>query len=419
MTRRDGTNVFQLRVRTGHPDFLDLPWTSSVAEWSRDRVAEVTLGIHRHPVQVVDYDEGRYVVKELPRHYAQREWDNLRRLAEEKVPAVTIVGLVTGRTTDDDEALDAAVITRWLDWSIPYRMLFARVQPRALRDPMIDALVDLLVRAHLSGFLWGDCSLSNTLFRRDAGRLAAYVVDTETGSLHAELTDGQREWELDLAIEKCAGELFDLQAAGMLDPDVDPSELGDDLRARYEALWSELTHEEVLHPDERHRVHERLRRINDLGYDVDEVELVGDHGSAGLRLRISVPEPGRHSRLLFELAGVEAQDNQARELLSDIHAFGAWLEDREGRPLSDTVKAHRWHEQVFQPVLDAVPGAVRGRREPAEIFHGARRYWLRRCHDEGRDVDRLQAAADWAAEVLATDTGVLDLDAVRQAADDA
>ena len=42
----------------------------------------------------------------------------------------------------------------------------------------------LLVRLHLVGFWWGDVSLSNTLFRRDAGAFAAYLVDAETGELH-------------------------------------------------------------------------------------------------------------------------------------------------------------------------------------------------------------------------------------------
>ena len=57
---------------------------------------------------------------------------------------------------------------------------------------MLDAVTQLLVRLHLAGFFWGDCSLSNTLFRRDAGALTAYVVDVETGELHPELSNGQR-----------------------------------------------------------------------------------------------------------------------------------------------------------------------------------------------------------------------------------
>ena len=68
----------------------------------------------------------------------------------------------------------------------------------------------LLVRLHLAGFFWGDVSLSNTLFRRDAGAFAAYLVDAETGELHDRLSDGQREHDLDIARVNIAGELMDL-----------------------------------------------------------------------------------------------------------------------------------------------------------------------------------------------------------------
>src|SRR5207247_5626162 len=69
------------------------------------------------------------------------------------------------------------------------------------------------VRLHLAGFYWGDCSLSNTLFRRDAGALAAYLVDAETGEMHPRLSDGQRSYDIDIATENIAGEIYDLQAA--------------------------------------------------------------------------------------------------------------------------------------------------------------------------------------------------------------
>lgn len=45
------------------------------------------------------------------------------------------------------------------------------------RDHLLDAISGLLVQLHLAGTFWGDCSLSNTLFRRDAGALQAYLVD--------------------------------------------------------------------------------------------------------------------------------------------------------------------------------------------------------------------------------------------------
>ena len=81
-----------------------------------------------------------------------------------------------------------------------------------MRDRLRDALANLLVRLHLSGFFWGDCSLSNALFRRDAHKLAAYLVDVETGELHETLSDGQRTLDLELAEQNIAGELLDLEA---------------------------------------------------------------------------------------------------------------------------------------------------------------------------------------------------------------
>ncbi|MFN2629163.1 MAG: hypothetical protein ABR569_11060 [Gaiellaceae bacterium] len=73
---------------------------------------------------------------------------------------------------------------------------------------MLNAFAELLVRLHLAGFIWGDCSLFNTLFRRDAGALSAYLVDAETGELHGQVSDGQRRYDLDIAKENFAGELF-------------------------------------------------------------------------------------------------------------------------------------------------------------------------------------------------------------------
>ena len=118
------------------------------------------------------------------------------------------VGVVTER----GEGLEAVLITRHLDYSLPFRTLFARGSVPDLRRRLLDAGADLLVRLHLGGFFWGDCSLSNTLFRRDAGALAAYLVDAETGELHPSLSDGQRLHDLSIAEENVAGELADVEA---------------------------------------------------------------------------------------------------------------------------------------------------------------------------------------------------------------
>lgn len=391
---------WQLVARTGHPDFLDLPWDEPLEEWTNPRLRQVPRGLSRHIVRFVAYDDRLYALKELPRHYAEREYRLLRRLAEEQVPAVEVVGVVSGRATDGGEPIDAILITQHLEYSLPYRVLFAREEHRALRDPLLDALVDLLVRLHLTGFFWGDCSLSNTLFRRDAGALAAYLVDAETGELHDALTDGQREHDIDLAVERCSGELFDLQASGTLAPDVDVLELGDELRRRYAALWTELTREELINPDERYRIEERLRRINELGYDVGEVELLGGGEERRLSLRTRVVEPGHHRRRLQRLVGLDVQENQARHLLNDIASYGAWLQGEEGRTLLDPVVAHRWLEAVFEPVISAIPTELQGRRAPAELVHEVLWHRQRLSEEEQRDVPLVDATLWYVERVL-------------------
>jgi hypothetical protein len=394
---------FQLTARTGHPDFLDLPWDEPLAGWDVDRLIEMPMGIHRHVVRTVAYEDRFYHLKEMPRRYAEREWTFLRHLRSEGVPTVEVVGVVSLRTGADGERLDAVLITEHLEYSVPYRLLFLRQEARELRDPMLDALVHLLVRIHLNGFYWGDCSLSNTLFRRDAGRLSAYLVDAETGELHRELSRGQREMDVDLAIEKCAGELLDLAATGVLSPDVDPLELGEELRTRYRELWHELTTEEVFASDERYRIHERLRRINEIGYDVDELELVRDEADPEITrmlLKTSVVEPGRYQRILHRLTGLNVQSNQARRLLNDIQNFGAWLQQEEGRSLPEAVIAHRWLERSFEPTVATVPAELRSRRDDAEIFHEVLEHWQRWSAEEGADLELPEAAARYVREVL-------------------
>src|SRR6185312_9366751 len=133
------------------------------------------------------------------------------------------------------------LVTRHLRYSLPYRSLFSHGLPQESLPKILDALVVLLVRLHLTGFFWGDVSLSNVLFRRSAGEFAAYLVDAETGELHPQLSEGQREQDLEIAETNLYGELLDLQAGGLLDERVDPLDTVHRARSRYDALWQELT----------------------------------------------------------------------------------------------------------------------------------------------------------------------------------
>ncbi len=390
----------QLRARTGNPDFLDLPWDTPLEDWESDRLVEVVRGIHRNVVRFVEYEGARgprlYALKELPGTLAQHEYRLLRHLAEEEVPVVDAVGVATDRGPD----LAPVLITRHLDYSLPFRTLFARGGMPDLRVRLLDSGAELLVRLHLSGFFWGDCSLSNTLFRRDAGALAAYLVDAETGALYPSLSDGQRLHDLSIAEENVVGELIDLEAELGREGELAPEETATELLDRYESLWDELTREEAFGDDSRYRIDERLHRLNDLGFDVEEVELVADDGGYRLRLSPHVVEPGHHRRRLLSLTGLQAQENQARRLLNDIARFRAELEREGGRPLPESVAVYRWLAEVFEPAIAAIPLELWGKRQAAEVFHELLEHRWFLSQQRGEDVGLLPAVDAYVQDVL-------------------
>ena len=189
---------------------LTLPWSVPLATWRDDRLVEIRQrGISRHVVRFA-YDDGTlYALKELSERLARREYRLLRTMADLNIPAVEAIGIAVDRDPAQPDA-DAILVTKFLTYAATYRAVFSH--PRGIQpiDGLLDALVELLVRLHLSGFFWGDCSLSNTLFRHDAGTLEAYLVDAETSEYHAALSDGQRGYDIELATERVAGELLDL-----------------------------------------------------------------------------------------------------------------------------------------------------------------------------------------------------------------
>jgi hypothetical protein len=377
---------------------LTLPWELPLADWRDDRLVEIRQrGISRHVVRFVADSGELYALKSISERLARREYRLLRALAEFNVPAVEVVGIVVDRGRD----ADAILVTRYLDYSATYRSLFSNPRGGQPTDRLIDALVELLARLHLSGFFWGDCSLSNALFRADAGAYEAYLVDAETSEQHAELTRGQRSWDLELAGERVFGELSDLMAGDLLPSEVDPFEVIEKLQRRYYRLWDELTREETLRPEEqRYRIAERLRRLNELGFDADEVELVAAPEGTRLRVRTKVAESGRQSRELFRETGITAEENQARRLRNDIASFRGYLEQKHGHPISETVAAHRWLEEVYDPVVTAIPDGLRDRLSPPEIFHEILEHRWYLSEEAGRDVGTTAAAKSYFATVL-------------------
>jgi hypothetical protein len=400
---------------------LTLPFDEPLEEWRDERLIEILqVGLSRHVVRFVAEGGVLYALKSISERLARREYQLLRALAALNVPAVEVVGIVVDRGPD----LDAILVTRFLEYSTTYRALFSSPRVGQPTDRLLDALVELLARLHMSGFFWGDCSLSNTLFRYDAGTLAAYLVDTETSEQHPALSDGQRQMDIELAMERTGGELLDLEAGGLLPADVDPLSFGEELSRRYDALWDELTREEKLRPQEqRYRIAERLRRLNDLGFDADELELISTPDGNKLRIRTRVAAAGQHSAQLFRQTGISAEEHQARRLLNDIASFRSHLEQKSGRPVSETVAAHRWLEEIYDPVVAKIPAGLRGRLAPPEIFHEIleHRWYLseRAGHDIGTTAaarsyfktvlphvaEPLSTVTEWAAEAGGTSAG--------------
>jgi hypothetical protein len=262
---------------------------------------------------------------------------------------------------------------------------------------LLSAMAELLVRLHLGGFFWGDCSLSNTLFRRDAGGLSAYLVDAETGELHDQLTNGQREHDLSIARINLFGEFSDLEAGGLLDEALNPLVLVETIESRYRELWAELTEVEEFDTGELHRIERRVRRLNALGFDVAELDITTDFAGSTVRIQPKVVDAGHHQRRLIRLTGLDTEENQARRLLNDLDYFRAWTDQQNA---DEQVVAHQWLTNRFEPVVQSVPEEMRAKLEPAELFHEVLEHRWFLSEQAGAEVPITAAAEDYVAEVL-------------------
>ncbi|HKS99125.1 MAG TPA: DUF4032 domain-containing protein [Rugosimonospora sp.] len=379
------------------PGLLDLPWAIPLEDWPADRLVALPQGISRHVVRFVKMAGAVYAVKETVERIAQREYDLLRALERIGAPSVEAVAIAADRTDPDGEPLEPVLITRHLQFSLPYRALFSHTLRPDTMNRLLDAQAALLVRLHLSGFFWGDVSLSNTLFRRDAGAFAAYLVDAETGALHPKLSNGQRDEDLEIARVNLFGEMLDLEAAGSLHPSIDPEQVADDVVRRYRSLWHELTYEQQVPGgrEVRHHVEKRIRRLNELGFDAGELQLSAVDGGEVYLVRPKVVDAGHHTRRLLRLTGLDAEENQARKLLNDLDTYRAETD------LDDEQQAaHRWLTEVFEPVVRAVPAELRGKLEPTELFVQVIEHRWRLSEQSGRDVGLAPAVQSYLADVL-------------------
>jgi hypothetical protein len=366
--------MYTFSIREGYPRFDDLPWEVSLANWQGlcNRLEEVQRGLSRHTVVFVNYDGVLYAIKELPGEVGKLEYGLLLRMEEERLPCVTPVGYAQEFS---QESRRSVLITRYLDQSLPYRSLFIRSNLGRYREHILGAMAGLLVQLHLAGVYWGDCSLSNTLFRRDAGALQAYLVDAETAEVHPpRLPPMLRHHDLEIMEENVHRDLTELEDSGVFTPSQLDLETGEYIRLRYRALWEEVTREESVHENERYRVQERIRALNSLGFSVRDVEIVGTDQGERLRFRIQVTDRNFHRDQLLELTGIEAEERQAHQIMNEIYELRAYLAQSHNRAMPLSVASYHWLQHIYLPTVEQLKPLITTKNhtelntDPVELY---------------------------------------------------
>ncbi|MGI9665568.1 MAG: DUF4032 domain-containing protein [Acidimicrobiia bacterium] len=339
----------RIHTRQEDPDFLDLDWASPIATWTDDRLVDMPAGIHRHEVVFVAYPTGVYAIKELPRDLSKHEFDVLRAMETTTRHTARAAGHVDRPWVEHDEEWSGAVITRYVPHAFPYRHLVSGAGFGKRRESLLDAFAGLLVELHLAGLYWGDCSLSNILYRWDASSIEAVMIDAETSRIYPQLSTGQRREDLAIMEVNVAGEMADVAAAsgaGLDDADLD---LGADIATRYHSLWKELTTSLIVTAGDHYLIRRRIDSLHELGYAVEDIDLIPVDDGLNVKIRVKVGGRQYHSEQLRQITGIDVSENQARSILSDL----AYFEARFG-PSTATGKAvgaFKWRSQVFEPLV--------------------------------------------------------------------
>jgi hypothetical protein len=361
--------LLAIQIRPGNPDFLDLPWNVEMARWPQATELSIQLqrGLSRHEVQFVDYGEaGIFALKELPEGMAVREYGLLLEMQAKGLPSVEPVG--HARVLRPDGVGVGVLVTRFLEASHPYRVIFLNPGLERYRERLLDAMAGLLVRLHLAGVYWGDCSLSNILFRRDAGQLGAYLVDAETSEIHPTLMDGQRRADLMIMEENVAGDLLDISMVAKLPESLRPEDIGANIRKRYEALWAEVNREVTVKAEERWRIQERVRALNALGFSVREIQLVATGDSEKLTMRTLVTDRDYHRHRLQDLTGLVAEERQAEMILNEIEELRASLSKGRAKRVPSSVAAFQWLSERWDYVQERLAPLVQGEADATELY---------------------------------------------------
>jgi hypothetical protein len=219
------------------------------------------------------------------------------------------------------------------------------------------------------------------------------MIDGETSRLRPSLSYGQRLEDLEIMKMNLAGEMADIAAMNHVEIDDADLSLGEDIEGRYRALWDELTEELVITKDESYRIRERIARLNELGFSVDDVYL--DPTDTGNLVRLKVQVGGRtfHSERLRQLTGIEASENQARVILSDLSYFLA--EHGSTTPSGKSVGTFKWLTTWFEPAVARIREVRPG--DPVQSYCDLLNHRFLLAMRRGHDVTNEEALDDWTA----------------------
>jgi hypothetical protein len=356
------------------PDFHNLPWELPINQWDKHTpgLEEVQRGISRHPVVFINYSGRLFTIKEMPEGLAQKEYSLLLQMQELSLPSVKPYGYAK---VVRKRGISSLLFTHYLDTSVPYRYLFINNAVDHFQSHLLDAISGLLVQLHSNGFYWGDCSLSNILFRRDAGALQAYLVDAETSEYHPPpLPPMLRYHDLEIMQENILGELIDLQTRNSLSLSYPIRETGPYIQQRYRRLWEEISREESLSQDELYRIQERIRSLNDLGFSVKDIQLKHEDHSNIVKLRVFVSDRNFHRNQLMDITGLYAEDHQAQQIINEIHELRAHLSQSDNPNISLEATAFYWLEHTYKPVVEQLKPLIKNKthprfnRDPVELY---------------------------------------------------
>ncbi|WP_083410560.1 DUF4032 domain-containing protein [Mycolicibacterium rutilum] len=399
------TGVPEFRLRAPTAELLTLPWERPLSEWTVPDVPlrDIAVGPSRHLVKFVEADGHLWAVKDMPPRIADKEYAVLRRLEDMGLPAVRPAGLV--RQPQFDTAI---LVTRYLDGSWQYRRLFKRLPPDQPkhRARLFDAMANLMVELHRHGVFWGDCSLANTLFSRDGQVLQASLVDAETSEVHPSLSDGQREHDIDILVENVAAGMVDLvEQLGRSELEDTMIEEALDIRGRYEQLWAILHAEPVFALADRYHVEGTIRRLNDLGFAVDEIALAPlSTESEQLQLRVAVGDRRYHAQHLRELTGLDVGEGQAQILLGDLRTYQSLLSREAGHDVDESTAARLWVMEVATPGMHRAHAAIGNTGSAIQAYCDLLEVRWLLSERAGRDVGTEAALAALARGVIPTDS---------------